>query len=283
MKKYISSICVLALGLIGMTACSDEEGTTPGGDSQPAVTVYTYSVSTPNNPDNDLQLRIAANDKTQDVYYAALKASELEGLSEDAVMNRIVSEGTKVELQNDEFNGSRFADVLVKDMFGDYIISVVGVSGATKTLSQVKFTGLDWQDIVSGTWYFASGIAPAFGVSELPTVLQVCTTNDHLYRLKDVFGAGYSMKIEKLDITGENEDGKYTFLRVPVTATPFEYASYGPISLRDIGYWQDNDAFITEGGYESGMYEDYSCFFMVQYYVAAGNLGYNFYNFFIPD
>ena len=32
----------------------------------------------------------------------------------------------------------------------------------------------------------------------------------------------------------------------------------------------------------SGMYEDYSCFFYVQCYVSAGNLGYD-YNFFVPD
>ncbi len=283
MKKYISSICVLALGLIGMTACSDEEGTTPGGDSQPTATIYTYTVSTPNNPDNDLSLRIAANDKAQEVYYEAVKASELEGLTEDAIINHVISNGTKVELEENQQHGGRFADVLVKGMFGDYIISVVAASGNAKTLSQVSFTGLDWKDIVSGTWYFASAIAPAFGVSELPTVLQVCTTDDHLFRLKDLFGEGYSMKFSTIDIQGEDEDGVYTFLRVPSAITPYEYGSYGPISVQDIGYWQNNDAFVTDYGYESGMYEDYSCFFMVEYYVSAGYLGYNFYNYFIPD
>lgn len=283
MKKYISSICALMLGFVAFTACSDEEGTIPGGDSQPAATVYTYSVSTPYNPDNDLALRIVANNQTTDVFYMPLKVADIEGLSENEVINRVVSEGTKVELKADSLNGGKFADIMATGMFGDYLISVVAQNGSQKILSQVPFTGLDWSDVCTGTWYFASKIAPAFGVESLPTTLQVCTTDENLFRLKDVFGAGYSMKIQRLDIQGEDEDGVYSFLRVPVTATPYEYGDYGPISLRDIGYWQNNDAWVTDNGYESGMYADYTCFFIVQYYVTAGSLGYNFYNYFIPD
>ena len=97
-----------------------------------------------------------------------------------------------------------------------------------------------------------------------------------------LYGEGYSMKMDMLDIFGSNDDGDYQFFRVPPTATPYEYGEYGPISCRDIGYWQGDAAFVTEAGYENGMYEDYSCFFYVQCYVSAGNLGYD-YNFFVPD
>jgi hypothetical protein len=97
-----------------------------------------------------------------------------------------------------------------------------------------------------------------------------------------VFGTGYHMKINLLDLKGKKSGREYTFFRVPVADTPFTYGDYGAVSVRDIGYWQSNDAFITEGGYESGMYADYSCFIYIQYFVSAGNLGYD-YDYFVPD
>ena len=274
---------MLATALFGLTSCTEEEGTTPGGDSAPLATVYTYSVTAPNNPDNDLQLRIAANDKTQAVYYKAFDADEIKDINDDAIISRVMSEGTQIELEANNQHGGSYADVLIKDMYGEYLIAVVAAAGSQHSLSKVPFTGLEWTDIVTGTWYFASQIAPVFGVQTLPTTLQVCTTDKNLYRLKDLFGEGFSMKFNTIDQQGEDEDGVYTFLRVPAAITPYEYGDYGTISVRDIGYWQNNDAFVTEGGYESGMYEDHSCFFMIEYYVSAGALGYNFYNYFIPD
>jgi hypothetical protein len=85
-----------------------------------------------------------------------------------------------------------------------------------------------------------------------------------------------------------DSDGKYQFFRIPVSETSFNYGNYGLVSVRDIGYWQGNDAYVTSSGYESGMYEDYSCFIAAQYYCSAGSLGYflsanSNYDFFIPN
>ena len=284
MKKYIfSSICMLATALFGLTACTEEDGTTPGGDSAPLATVYTYNVTAPNNPDNDLSLRISANEQTQAVYYKAFDADDINDLNDDAIISRVMSEGTQIELEANNQHGGSYADVLIKDMYGEYLIAVVAAAGSQHSLSKVSFTGLEWEDVVTGTWYYASAIASVFGGESVPTTLQVCTTDKNLYRLKNLFGEGYSMKFMTIDQQREDEDGVYTFLRVPRTITPYEYGDYGAISVQDIGYWQNNDAFVTEGGYESGMYEDHSCFFMIAYCVSAGALGYNFYNFFIPD
>ena len=116
-----------------------------------------------------------------------------------------------------------------------------------------------------------------------PTTLQVCTTDANLYRFKDVFGAGYSMKIVLLpDYKATDADGEYTFFRVPRAETPYTYGSHGAVGVRDVGYWQGSDAWVTDNGYESGMYADYSCFVYVQYFVSAGNIGYG-YDFFIPE
>ena len=43
-----------------------------------------------------------------------------------------------------------------------------------------------------------------------------------------------------------------------------------------------NASWVTDNGYESGMYEDHFCFVYVQYFVSASNLGYG-YDFFIPE
>ena len=54
---------------------------------------------------------------------------------------------------------------------------------------------------------------------------------------------------------------------------PQPYGSYGNVNVRDMGYWQGDDAYVFSYGYESGMYADGYCFFTVQFYVSAGSLG----------
>jgi hypothetical protein len=87
------------------------------------------------------------------------------------------------------------------------------------------------------------------------------------------------MKINLLDLTGRDADGEYTFFRVPVAETPFQYGAYGAVSVRDVGYWRGDDAYVTEDGYESGMYADYTCFVLVQYF-GSRSIGYDM---FAPD
>lgn len=90
------------------------------------------------------------------------------------------------------------------------------------------------------------------------------------------------MKINLIDKTATDSQGKYQFFRVPSTLTPYTYGSYGSISVSDIGYWQGNDAFVTDNGYESGMYANHNCFILIAYQVSAGALGYG-YDEFIAD
>ena len=75
MKKYIS-LAMSLLAMMAFTACTIEEGTTPGGDSAPYVNVMKYEVAAPLNPDNDVKVRIVANNQASDVYYLAEKTAE---------------------------------------------------------------------------------------------------------------------------------------------------------------------------------------------------------------
>lgn len=288
MKKYIS-LTLSLLAMLAFTACTLEEGTTPGGDSAPYVNVKQYEVTAPLNPDNDVQIRILANNKASDVYYLAEKSADKDarGLSADAYADYVVSNGTKATLEDDKQSGGKVVDVTLTDLYGEYTITAVAVNGNAKNVSSTSFTGLDWATVCEGTYQFGIATIGNLAGSIVPTTLQVCTTNDKLYRFKDVFGEGHHLKINLLTIKGENEGAAYTFFRIPAQGTGLTFKTYGEVSIRDLGYWQGSDAYITDYGYESGMFEDHFCFICAQYYVSAGNLGYsmasgNDYDYFTP-
>ena len=281
MNIYIYNLFMALLAVTIVTSCTDEEGTEPGNDSTPIVTVYQYKASRPNNPDNDIILRFAANSKTTEAYYLVEqtvdKDAHIASMGKNAYIDYVVSNGIKVN----DISGASNVDVVLTDLYGEYTITAVAVGKDSKTSTDITFSGLAWTDVVTGTYYFFN--AEKLGISASnPTVLQVCTTDANLYRFKDVFGTGYHLKINLIDYKGSDTGGEYQFFRVPATDTPYIFGNYGTVNVRDIGYFQNNDAFVTEGGYESGMYSNYNCFIYVQYYVSAGNLGYD-YDEFIAD
>ena len=289
MKKYFS-LTMSLLAMLTFTACTQEEGTTPGGDSTPYVNIMQYEVSSPLNPDNDVLLRIVANNKASDVYYLAEKTADKDArnMSAEAYADYVITNGTKASLEADQQSGGKVLDVTLTDLFGEYTITAVASNGGAKTYSSTVFTGLDWATVAEGTYQFGVANIISIAGAMTPTTLQVCTTNDKLYRFKDVFGAGQHLKINLLSMKGKDSDGEYTYFRIPAQKTGMQFGSYGDVSIRDVGYWQGDDSWITDNGYESGMYEDYFCFIMAQYYVSAGSLGYsagsgNNYDFFIPE
>ena len=72
----------------------------------------------------------------------------------------------------------------------------------------------------------------------------------------------------------ETEDGLAWYCRVPNQPTSWTFGQYGTLNVRDIAYWQGNDAFATNGSYGCYMYDDGYTYFPLQYYVSAGNVGY---------
>lgn len=289
MKKYINALGMMLLTIVAMTSCKEEEGTTPGTDGAPAITLYEYTVEAPEyNPDNDVRIRIAANNQVSEAYYlvetTADKKAHVEANGEIGYMTYVVENGTKIEGISGESN----TDITLTNLQGEYTITVVGVNGSNMTSKEVTFIGLAWENVVTGTYVFGtsstegSPAATILGQSSVQTTLQVCTTDPTLYRFKDVFGEGYSMKINLIDQTGSDANGEYQFFRIPSTLTPYTYGNYGTINVSDIGYWQNDDTWVTDKGYESGMYANHNCFIYVAYTVSAGYLGYG-YDEFIAD
>lgn len=267
------------------TSCKEDNGTEPGTDSQPAATIYTYEPSAPLNPDNDVNIRFVCNSRTSEAYYLVEKTTEKEAhkMSEAAYADFVVANGTKLQLTEDKHSGGKVSEVTVAGLLGDYTITAVAANGGTKTSATKTFRGLMWEDVVKGT-YMYSNANVQFLMGEItsrPTTLQICTTDETLYRFKDAFGEGMHMKINLLpDLVGEDEGGVYTFFRVKDQMIS-EFQG-NKVYVRDLGYWQGDDKYVTEYGFESGMYEDYSCFIYIQCHIGSTNYGYG-YDYFIPD
>lgn len=277
MRLNISTMMAAVAALL-LASCTAEEKFISTVDSAPAVTVYTYDPGAEYNVDNDIRVRIVPNSQVSEVYYLAQPAKEVESYKaangKEAYNEYVIKNGTKMDV------GSGYADFVLTDLYGLYDITAVAVGNGKNASGNAEFFGLSWETVTNGTYYFS--VLAKMGLESTSTALQVCTTDETLYRFENLFGEGRSMKINLLpDYQSEDEDGVYTYFRVPSMGTGLMYGDYGEISVRDIGYWQNDDAFVTDHGFESGMYEDGYCFVYVQYYVSAGNLGYN-YDFFVP-
>ena len=272
MKKYIYSTMFAFFGLVALTGCKEEAGTEPGNDSNPVVTVYQYAAKPPQNPDNDCVIRVAANSAVQDTYYyvESEDAKNSRGLSDEAYADYVVSNGQKVNVAP-----GTTEDVTITGLRGNNIITVVGVNGGQKSFASKAFKGLDWEDVANGTYYFFN--SARLGVETAATTLQKCTNEEGLYQLKNVFGEGYSLKFRTTGDKGSDDDGNFEVVSVAAQSTPFEYGKYGQVSIRDVATWQNSDDYLDNAMYENGY-----CYFWVQYFVSAGNIGYG-YDQFIPE
>lgn len=267
-----------------VSSCVEKIGTEPGNDPIPVVTVYNYTPSAEYDGDTDQRVRFVNNGVAKEAFYlvdkSSNKAAIIEEQGEDAYIQKVISEGTAIT-----FDDSGVYETVLTNMTGDYDITAVASNGTTKTMRSATFSGIAWDasSSINGTYMVQrANIQGVVGAASFPAVLQRHEADETLYRIKGALGAGTKITIKLLDITGTDDDGEYTFFRIPAQATPYSYGDYGTISVRDIGYWQGDDAWVTENGYESGMYADGYCFLCIQYYVAAGSLGMT-YDYFVPS
>ncbi len=286
MKKHIILLFAV-VAAFSAVSCTVQEGTLPGFDWYPHV-VMTLSSPDPNvyDTDCDVAVRVAANDVTTEVYYfvepTAVKKAR--NLAEAAYADFVVSNGTKVTVTPSEFDGALVADFVAQGLSGDNTLSAVAVDGADKYIVSKTFFGVKWNTIATGSYTFVkAAIASRAGGETIAATLQQRDDQPGTFRFKNLYGVGYSLEFYLLpDYEATDAYGHYIYARVDPQATGLTYGSYGGISVRDVGYWQGDDSWVTEGGYESCFYDSYLCYMMVQYYVSAGSLGYG-YDKFIPD
>lgn len=282
MNKYIVKLSAAFVVALALTACNADEGTEPGNDSMPVVTVYQYAPGDEYNADNDVKVRFVANNVTSEAYYVIepteTRDAYIQANGEVAYMAYIVENGTKL----DDIKGESYQDMIFTGLEGSYTVSAVAVNGGNLVMRSGEFVGLAWEDVCTGTYQFAYNIGQ--GVQTKATTLQQCTNQEGLYRLKDLYSAGYSLKVQAIDMAGEDEDGVYQYMRIPYQSTGFLYQGGPEIEVSDVGYWKENDAYITQNGFHGGMYEDNFMFLIPVYQVpGVGHFGYQKYEYFIPD
>ena len=116
LKKYFYSVLAVA-GFATLAACSADEGTDPGSDSAPAVTLYTYAPGSGYNADEDLMIRIAPNNKVADIYYKSELTSAVQEYiaanGMDAYAEQVVASGTKLD-------GNTTQDIILTGLLGNY-------------------------------------------------------------------------------------------------------------------------------------------------------------------
>lgn len=274
--KYILMLAAVPM----LWACSADEGSEPGSDPNPVVTVYCYEPKTPDlNPDNDAIIRFVTNSKTTSVKYLVLPTEDataaIKNGGEKALLDKVEAEGVKI----DDLGADSYADVTIKDLHGDYTIAAVANGSSLGNL--VKFFGLDWEFVKDGVFVYGAVGSKYAPVKQVEVSLEVCTTDENLYHIKDAFGEGTALKMHMLNEIGYDDDGAYNMFRVSPTVTPLTYKDYGYISIRDYAYAAGNSSLATQADYACMMYEDGYSLFLLQWYVSAGNLGVG-YSAFVP-
>lgn len=269
--KYI----LLGLPLAFLGACSEEVGTEPGTDTNPVVTMYSYAPEAAEgvNPDNDVLVRFATNSAVTDLYYLIDSEESanafIDANGSAAYMDKVVAEGVKVDV-----TGSENIDKLLKDLHGDVMITGVASNGAAKSMAFVTFTGLDWTKLCSGEF-----VPNNIGLPNRLCDLEICVQDKKLYRVKDAFKSGYSLKFKLMGLKGTLSNGMAFYpVRVPEAQTGyvlnFQDGSSSPLWVIDVAGWQEDSGFATDDNYWCLMYEDLFCEFNLAWLVNGGYVAY---------
>ena len=284
MKRILYITGIALLGLL-MTSCQAEEGAVPGKDANPHVTIYQYTPSSEYNSDEDVQIRFVKNNQVTSAKYFVEKKTDkdaaIKANGEDAYIQKVISEGSDINFTDG------VADVTFTGLANVYDISVVAVNGDKKGFSAATFEGLAWKAGVAGTYNFSAFLpSNEYTAASVATEFQQCEFDEDLYRFKDLYGAGKSLKVRMTDDDPvQDADGNtYQYFRVENQALPFTYLTHGTLYIRDIGYAVSEDYFYALGqGYDCGVWEDGHCVLNVGYFVAAGRASWGWDETFIPN
>lgn len=289
MKKNIYKLVVLAMAMVGVTACHPEfEGQETGNDKNPKAALYTYAPTTADgnyDADTDIRLRIAANDKTDQVYYKAIKTATAEGMSEAQIISEVMT-GQSVSKPGEG------VDVFLTNMQGAYTIYAVATNGKAQTLTQASFFGKTWTTVATGRLRtrFADKETTAYDYIN-GVELQKSEDTEGVYRLKNPWGTGANLPIEvtasheEYDASGWANEGAgdyfgnpipYHYILMPKTSINITSASYGNLAVGD--YYSVRG---TDYTYYCRMYQDYYIT-IYSYWTGSGNIG-SGWTYYYPD
>ena len=280
MKKYIFGM-MAAFAAVLMTSCSADEGTEPGGDSKAYVQTNTYSVAPPLDADADFLVRMSTNNATKGAYILLEKhedySKHVAELGQDGYSDYVVKNGGEVK----GVAGRSEVDTTFYGLKGEYMATVVAVgsNGQAQATDSVSFTGITWNKVCDGKYYFNEDIAQFLGKKSADCELDVDANNPQSYRIKNVYGQGYNLKFRKYRSGSTDEDGNaFNYIDVPKFSTGLTYGKYGTL------YMTDAYTFTGSADYmDNGIYADNSLFICTVYYVSVGNVSVLKYDQFVPN
>lgn len=245
MKKYIYNLFAMLSIAMAFTACTEDEGTVPGSDAQPTVTLYQYKPGEGYNPENDVRIRFSTNNRTEAVYYLVEKETEKESFiasnGEAAYAERVISSGTKVE----NVSGEGSTDVIITGILGKNSITAVAVAGNSKNMASTSFFGYVWTQKYKGVY-----TSEFFGQS-WEAVLEYEKDAD-IYRFANCWTEGYHTLFtwngDKVTVNGGNK-----------FETGVEDSRYGMVSVSQV-----------QAGYVEA---DKMLFFTYKWTVSVGSFG----------
>lgn len=291
MKKFIYAL--LALPTLLFASCEAEMGSEPGTDSKPAVTVYTYDVAAPNNPDTDVRVRFATNSAARQLYYLVEPANEanaeIEAKGEEAYAQKVIEKGVKVDVK-----GAEIIDVILTDLKDKtFNITAVAVNGGHSPLAIESF-GIPWKQIKTGVMVYDKDLYTFLPVKEVQCVLEQAETDETLFRVKNAFGEGKNIKFRKLvGKGGMSGSDPFTFLSVvgkQQTGWKVKLSSGDVYDLwvTDIATWKKKEDFLESTTYGCVMFDNsLDLIFNFCWQVDAGTLKYatmgSGSSYFVPD
>ncbi len=250
--KYIYGLFAVLFMAAITTSCSEDEGTEPGGDPQPVVTLYQYAVSTAEgyNPDNDTHLRVAVNNRVECIYYlvepTTTRDAYVQSNGEEAYYRYVVDNGTRADATDG------IAELYITGIHGENTITVVGVGSFDGALSAASatFLGYVWNTVTTG-----QVCAPIMDGTTAFTwadgfTLQQREDNPNIYRIQNLYGAGYNLIInvqseaqtETDDYYGE--DGvSFRLVTLTTLGTPYS-TSDGQLSLSDCATYMNDAGYL---------------------------------------
>lgn len=213
LKKYLYVLMAVA-GAVALAACSADEGTEPGSDGSPVVTIYSYAAPDGYDADVTTLLRVVPNNQVDRMYVLTELSEDKEAYissnGEQAYVDRVISEGT-------EYEGTT-QDLVITDLMGYNTTTVVAVaaSGARSVFENV-FKGVLWVD--GGQAVVAENIAGLSG-----TVQVERQSDANIFRVVGLYtqlDPSLGSATERFTFTFEGTSDAFTFTEFSTTEAPF--------------------------------------------------------------
>ena len=272
MKQNILAALALALAPLAMTSCEDvQEGTAPGSDSNPSVTLYQYKAE----ETNESHIRFSSNSATESIYFLAETKDAYAAHNTDDVtyVSYILEHGTEIKV-----NGAANIDTTLALPGGVNYITAIAVKGDDVMLgTPVTFDSKTWTT-VSGTEkyvYTSWLLGPSYAT------LQQCDQDATQFRLTGLnFGSETDAEFEFTLCVGKDKkpleyNGNY-LLALDAHETQWEHPSHGMITVADYAAYAAKPAYRTEisaDAYSTMNIEDHTIEFFCVYYCSAGSFG----------